>query len=164
MGTGSPILQSGSVTPSHLAAFVTDGVAGDAGVTVPNLGAVLSSVIKSVNFNATNTDNPVPISLPLGFTRYFIHNILISGASASLSTATCGVFTQTGALGTAIVTSGTAITITSTVPDANNTMQSLTVNQQNTTAWVDTVLYFRVQNPQGSAATGNVTINYEPLP
>jgi hypothetical protein len=164
MGTGSPILQSGSVTPGHLVSFVTDGVAGDAGVAVPNLSGMLSAVITNVNFNSANTDNPISINLPPGFLRYRIHDILISGASASCAAATVGVFTQAAGLGTAIVSGGTGVTVSSTVPDAPNTMQSLTIVNQNIIAFVDATIYFRVQNAQGTAATANVTVNYEPLP
>ena len=164
MGTGSPILQSGTVTPGHLVSFVTDGVAGDAGVAVPNLSGILSAVVTNVNFNSANTDNPISINLPSGFLRYRIHDILISGATASCVSATVGVFTQAGGLGTAVVSGSTPVTVSSTVPDAINTMQSLTVVNQNTVAFVDSTLYFRVQNAQGTAATANVTINYEPLP
>jgi hypothetical protein len=164
MPTGSPILQSGTVTPGHLVAFVTDGVAGDAGVALPNLNAMLSVVVKNVNFNLGNTDNPISIGLPANFLRYRIHDIIISGASASCSLATCGVFTQAGGLGTAIVAGGTAVTVSSTVPDAPNTMQVLTIINQNIVAFVDSVIYFRVQGAQGTPATANVTVNYEPLP
>jgi hypothetical protein len=43
-------------------------------------------------------------------------------------------------------------------------MQSLTIVNQNIVAFVDTTLFFRVQNSQGSPATANVTVCYEPLP
>jgi uncharacterized membrane protein YphA (DoxX/SURF4 family) len=77
------------------------------------------------------------------------------------------VFTQTAAAGTAVVTTGTAITVTQTAGDTNNNnnnLQSFTINNQNTLAFIDTTLFFRVQNPQGSPALGNVTIFYQPLP
>jgi|SRR5215472_3714008 len=163
MAIGSPILQAGTVTPGHLVNFVTDGVAGDAGVTLPNLGVIFNSTV-SVNFNSANTDNPIGISLPIGMSRYRIHEILISGATASCASATCGVFTQAAGAGLAIVAGGTAVTVSSTTPDAVNTMQSLPISNQNTIALVDGTLFFRVQNAQGSPATANVSIFYEPLP
>ena len=164
MATGSPILQSGTVTPGHLASFVTDGVVGDAGVTLSNTQGQFVAVSTNINFNAANTDNPISINLPAGYTRYRISNILISGSSGTLASCTCGVFTGVGAGGNAVVAGGTAVTITTNVLDANNNMQFLTVIQQNTTAWSDIVLYFRVQAPQGVAATASVSIRYEPLP
>lgn len=156
--------QSGLVTPGHLAAWVTDNVLADAGVQFNNTYGKFVSTLQGVNFNSGNNDNAVSINLPLGYSRYRIEQIIISGASASLSTATCGVFTQQGANGVPIVTTSTAITVTSSLNDTNNNMQVLTVNNQSTLAFSDTVIYFRVQTPQGSPALGNVSIFYQPLP
>ena len=158
------VLQSGQVTPSHLAAWATDGVIEDSGVTFTNTYGMFQSTILQINFNSTNTDNPIQINLPVGFTKYRIHQILLSGATASLSTATCGVFTAQAAGGLGVVTTGTSITVTQTAGDTNNNMQSFTIVNQNTLALIDTTLYFRVQTPQGSAALGNVTVWYQPLP
>jgi hypothetical protein len=164
MPIGGTILQSGVVTPSHLASWATDGIIQDAGFEYANTFAMLASVVININFNLTNNDNPIPINLPVGYTRYRIHQILLSGATASLSTATCGVFTATGAGGTAVVASGTAITVTQSGIDTNNNLQSFTIVDQNTLALSDTVLFFRTQTAQGSAALGNVAIFYQPMP
>lgn len=157
------VLQSGVVTPGHLASWTTDGVIQDSGATFTNTYGMFSSVIQGIKFNSANTDNSIPINLPAGYTKYRIHQILISGATASLSTATCGVFTEEGAAGLPVVGSGTAITVTQTAGDTNNNMQSLTIVDQNTLALTDTTLFFRVQNPQGTTAFGNVSIFYQPL-
>jgi hypothetical protein len=164
MTTGSATLQSGTVTPGHLTSWVTDGVIGDAGIAIAATYGVFNSTVLGTNFNSSNTDFPLPIQLPVGFTRYRLHDILISGATASLTGCTCGVFTQASGLGQAVVTSGTAVTVSSTAADTANNMQMLTLNNQNTIAWSDTTLYFRVQNSQGSPAFANITVNYEPLP
>lgn len=158
------VQQSGQVTPTHLASWTTDGVIQDSGVTFTNTYGEFVTHVQQINFNATNTDNPIPINLPAGYTRYRPTLILISGASASLSTATCGMFTQQAAAGTQVVASGTAITVTQTAVDTVNNMQSLTIANQNTMSLIDTTLYFRVQTPQGSAALGNVSVFYKPLP
>jgi hypothetical protein len=158
------ILQSGSVTPGHVATWTTDGVVQDGGIAVPNLYALFQATITAVNFNQTAFDNQILINLPAGFTRWRCDRILISDSSGALSTATCGVFTGVGGTGTQIVASGSAITVTTNAIDTNNNMQSLTINDQNTTALSDTAIYFRLQNAQGSAATGNVSVFYEPLP
>lgn len=158
------IVQSGNVTPGHLVSWTTDGVVQDAGVTFTNTYGVFAATALEINFNSANTDNPISINLPAGYTRYRITRILLSGATASLSTATCGVFTATGAGGTAVVTSATAITVTQTAADTNHNIQSFAINNQDTMFLNDPVLYFRVQGAQGSAALGNVTIEYEPLP
>ena len=158
------VLQSGNVTQNHLATWVTDGVIADAGVTFVNTYGMFSYTKQSINFNASNSDNPLLINLPAGYTRYRIHQILISNASQTLSTATCGVFTQAAAAGVAIVTSGSSITVTQSAEDTVNNMQALTINNQNTMSLIDTTLYFRVQTAQGAPATGTVTIFYQPLP
>jgi hypothetical protein len=123
----------------------------------------MASTITGVNFNVI-ADNPIIIALPSGYTRYRIYGIVIAGASGTLSTATCGVFTATGAGGFVVVASGTSITITSSSTDTNNNAQNLTVVDQNTMVLSDAALYFRVQNAQGVAATGNVSIFYQPMP
>lgn len=164
MPSGGSVVQSGQVTPTHLASWTTDGVLQDSGVTFTNTYGMFSSAVLQINFNSANTDNPIPINLPPGYTRYRVHQILLAGATASISTATCGVFTGQGGAGTAVVTSGTAITVTQTAGDTNNNMQSLTINDQNTMALIDTTLYFRVQTAQGGAALANVIIFYQPLP
>ena len=158
------ILQSGNVTPGHLASWTTDGVIQDAGITLNNTYALFSYSKQGINFNSTNSDNTLLINLPAGYTKYRVEKIIISGATASLSTATCSVWTQASGLGSAVVASGSAITVTQTLDDTNNNMQSLTIANQNTMSLIETTLYFRVQTAQGSAALGNVTILYEPLP
>ncbi|MDE2021300.1 MAG: hypothetical protein KGJ13_13275 [Patescibacteria group bacterium] len=158
------VLQSGVVTPNHLASWTTDGVIQDSGVAFTNTYGMFASSVTGINFNSANTDNPVVVPLPSGYTRYRIHGIVISGASASLSSATCGVFTAGSAGGVAVVASGTAITVTATTTDTVNNMQNLTIANQNTMVLSDAALFFRVQTPQGSAAIANVSIFYQPMP
>lgn len=159
-----PVIQSGNVTPGHLVSWTSEGIIQDAGIVFYNTYGMFVSTVLEINFNSGSTDNPIPINLPIGYTRYRIHQILLSGATASLSTATCGVFTATGGGGTAVVTTGTAITVTQTAGDTNANMQSFSIVDQNTMFLIDPVLYYRVQNPQGSPALGNVSCFYQPLP
>jgi hypothetical protein len=156
--------QSGRITPGHLAAWVTDNVLADAGVQFNNAYGKFVSTVQNVNFNAGNTDTVIPINLPLGYTRYRVEQIFISGASASIATATCGVFTAAGAGGVSIVTAGTAITVNQTGSDVPNNMQSLPVNNSLTQYFIDGVLYFRVGTAQGAPATASVSVYYQPLP
>lgn len=158
------VFQSGSVTPGHLASWTTDGVVQDAGVALTNFYGALVSQLLQVNFNAPNSDNPLEINLPAGYTQYRIKQIIISGATASLTTATCGVFTGAGGTGIAVVNGGTAITVSADTVDTVNNMQLLPIANQNTLALFDSILYFQVQTPQGAIARGNVSIFYEPLP
>ena len=164
MTTGNPVLQSGFVTPGHLAAWTTDGVVQDAGFALATMLGKLASGITGINFNSANTDNPIPILLPTGYTRYRVEQIIVSGATASLTSATCGVFTASGAGGVAVVTSTTALTISSTSADTNNNAQSLSINDQNTMVLSDGALFFRVQSAEGVSAQANVMIFYQPLP
>jgi NADPH:quinone reductase-like Zn-dependent oxidoreductase len=158
------VLQSGSVTPGHVATWTTDGVIEDGGVAVPNLYALYVATITAVNFNQINFDNQILINLPAGYTRWRCDRVLISGASGSISTATAGLFTATGAGGTQIVSSGSAITVVSSSIDTNNNMQSMTITDQNTMALSDTAVYWRNQVAEGSTQTANVSVFYEPLP
>jgi hypothetical protein len=158
------VQQSGNVTPTHLASWTAPGVIQDSGVTFTNTYGMFSSAVLEINFNSANTDNPIPINLPPNYTRYRIQQILLAGATASISTATCGVFTAQSAGGSIVVSSGTAITVTQTLADTINNMQSFNINNQNTMSLSDAVLYFRVQTAQGSPALANVIIFYQPLP
>lgn len=158
------VLQSGVVTPGHLASWTTDGVVQDAGVTFVDTLSTYRSDALAVNFNKANTDTAIPINLPAGYTRWRCAAVRISGASGTLTTATCGLFTGPAATGATIVTGGSSITVNNGTADTNNNFQQLTVNNQNTLVYSDTVIYFRVANAQGVAATANVTVQYEPLP
>jgi hypothetical protein len=159
------VLQSGRVTPGHLAVWTTNEVVGDGGTAILlNTQGLLSQSITKVNFNQINFDNQILINLPVGFTRWRCDRIVISGSSSALTMATCGVFTATAQGGVPIVTAGSAITITTPNTDTNNNAQSLTINSQDTMVFSDTVIYFQLQNAQGAAATANITVFYEPLP
>jgi hypothetical protein len=165
MTGGNPVLQSGNnITPQHLASWTTDGVIQDSGVSFNNTQSLFRFDLLNVNFNLTNSDNQILINLPVGFTRWRMASIFITGASGTLTTATCGVFTQPAAGGFALVTSGTAITVTNGSIDTNNNMQSFAFNDATTMCFSDTAIYFRVQTPQGVAATANISVFYEPLP
>lgn len=117
-----------------------------------------------VNFNAGNTDTAIPITLPSGFTRYRVVGVVIDGASQTLTTATCGLFTAAGAGGVAIVASGSAITVSTASENTNNNQMVLALVNSNTTSFNAATLYFRVQTPQGAAATANVVVQVQALP
>lgn len=157
------VSQSGSVTPQHLARWLGRRVIADAEATPTDIHGLRVSYATGVNFNSSNTDTPITLPIPAGITNYRVHGIRISGASAAINSATCGVFTQPGGTGIAVVASGTPVTVTQTGNDVNNNMQSLTIVNQDIIAFGDTTLYFRVQTPQGVAAKANVSIAYELL-
>ena len=128
-------------------------------------------VATGVNFNSANTDTAIPISLPTGFTRFTLNSVRISGADGSgggsLTTATCMVSSQSGGAGTAFVASGSAITVSTSSEGTTNNTQSLTLAVGGLASFrVADVpnIYFRVQNPQGTARTANVVVAVQPLP
>jgi hypothetical protein len=119
--------------------------------------------LTAVNFNSANTDNAISIVLPTGTSRYRINAVIISGASASISTATFGLFSATGGGGTTLATAQ-AITITSASENTNNNMQVFTnILNVNSSSYNFATVYFRVQTAQGSAATANVSFEVNPL-
>lgn len=117
----------------------------------------------SVNFNAGAADTAIAITLPTGMTRYRVVACSISGASATLTTATAGLFTSTGGGGVAVVTAASAITVSTASENTNNNMMGMTVNNSTTQSYTAATLYFRVATPQGSAATGTVSVTYIPV-
>ena len=117
-----------------------------------------------MNFNSANTDTQIPVILPAGYTRYLVSTIRISGASASLTTATFGVFTATGGGGTTILTT-TSCTVSTASDGTANNLQSVAsgVSTVSFTLSGFPNLYFRVVAAEGSAATANVEIQIVPL-
>lgn len=151
---------TGAITASVMRTMIQNLVDSYSDLALTGMQQVATA---SVNFNSANTDNAIAITLPSGFTRYKVDQAVISGASGTLTTATCGLFTATAAGGTAIVTSATAITVATASEGTNNNTQSLTVNNAGTQSYTTTPLQFRVQTPQGVAATATVTIFYRPV-
>jgi len=125
-------------------------------------GGLIIAKLSGVNFNSANTDNPITISLPSGITRYTVVTFYISGASASLSTATCAIYTAASAGGVTVAGS-TVITVTATAENTNNNTQSVTPSTASTESFNVGTLFFRVLNAEGSAATGNVTLYIRPI-
>lgn len=89
--------------------------------------------------------------------------IINTGGRATLTTATCGVFTSPAGAGATVVASNTAITIMSNTPGALNNMQQLNIVNANIEYYSAGTLYFRVQTPQGTAATANVLLRVVPV-
>lgn len=121
---------------------------------------------RNVDFN-TSGDTGMFITLPTGYTRFQINSVVLSGASHSLTTATCGLFTAASGGGVAIVTGGSTITLSATANATNHNSQALTVNNSGTLTYnsaSNLILFFNIANPEGTAATATVTILYTPLP
>lgn len=168
----SPVLTTPVINGTITGTTVIPVARGGTGVTTAaDLKAIISPTTvcftQTVNFNAGNTDTIFPITLPTGFTRYCVSSVRISGASASLTTATAGVFTASAGGGVAVVTAASAITVSSTADATNNNTMAVAINNSNTTTYTlagNPNLYFRVATPQGSTATAGVTIAIAPVP
>ncbi len=148
------------------------GIAQLEGRQVLTTGAVAANMTYSanwmtaragVNFNSANTDFSLDMALPPGFTRYRVNGVIISGASASITTATYGLFTAAAGAGTAIVAAGTAITVSTASETTANNMMVTSPGAANTTSYNVATLYFRVGTAQGSAATATVTLLWQPV-
>lgn len=134
----------------------TNGTTGYSALPVSTDVALVRFTLTAVNFNSANSDNAVTIPLPAGVSRWRMDSVIITNASASVSTATAGVFTGAGATGQTIAATQ-ALTVTATAADTNNNTQALTLTNATTMAYNDTSIFFRITTPQGSAATADVT-------
>ncbi len=149
------VLQSGSVTPGHLAKWATDGVIADNG---PNAYSerVLASFL-SADFNST-FDQPLP--LPTSLSAFQLTGIVITNASISLTTAVGGFYPQASKGGTAIVAAGQVYsTLTTSLLLLNATLSSYAQAQRfSRTQLPDWAIYLALTTPQGAAATADVYI------
>lgn len=118
----------------------------------------------AVNLNSANTDTAITISSPT--TNYIVDRVLVvnNGTTASLTTATAGLFTATGGAGLALAANQALSPITSNAigTDANSFALATTVGSR--TAISTATLQFRVGTAQGAAATGTVYVWIRPLP
>lgn len=153
---GSPV--SGDVWVTSVGMFVRVN-----GATVGPLVASAKIILRGVNFNSANTDTAATVVLPSGFARYAVASVKIVNASATLTTATVGMFSAAAAGGTPIVASGSAVTVSSAAANTNNNMQTLTPANAATQSFNFASLFFRVQTAEGSAATADVIIEVVPL-
>ena len=119
-------------------------------------------VARTVNFNSV-ADTTIPIVLPTSETRYRVTDVTISGASGTLTTATFGLFTAAAGGGVALIAGATAITVNTASANTNNNMQVVQPANPNTQSFNVANLFFRVTNPQGVAATADVSITIEPM-
>ena len=149
------VLQSGNVTPGHLAGWVTDGVINDLGVAPFN---VIASY-RSINFNVT-TDQPIVI--PAQIAAFRLSNIIITNASGSMNTVIGGFYPQSGKLGIPIVAATQAY---STLTSPNSLLLATLTSFGTTTRFsantLSTVagqlaIWLSLSTAQGVAATADV--------
>lgn len=141
----------------------TESPTNGGGITINSqvIPARLLLVLRGVNFNSANTDNPITVSLPTGTSNYSLNFVRIANASASISTATYGLYTAASAGGTGILTA-TAITVTSASANTNNNSMQTSIGSGTTQSFNVTTLYFRIGTAQGTAATADVFIELIP--
>ena len=121
----------------------------------------LIGVVIGANVNQTNTDIAIPLLL-LANANFVVTAIYVNNASISLTTATFGVFNQTGGSGTALVTAGAVLSaLTSATVNLSATLVAAgttNVVLNGGTLGTPNTLYFRVGTAQGAAATCDVYI------
>lgn len=130
------------------------------------IDAVLIGMAANVDLNSANTDTAITVRLPTGCTNYRIESVFVRnhGTTASLTTATAGLFTAAtgGGLALAANQALSAITAKDVNTDANGLALTITVGAR---TWLDdTSLFFRVGTAQGAAATADVYVYGRPLP
>lgn len=156
------ILQSGQVSPGHLAVWVANGIAGDGGPILASQKVLAS--IRGANFNTTADQ---PIILPPSITAFQLTGLLITNASISLSVAIGGFYTQASKNGNALVSAGQAYssltntnlllmaTLTAYAQTARLSSSNLPLllgaNNQNALGF-----YFALSTPQSVAATADI--------
>ncbi len=129
------------------------------------VAAQISLKLTAVNFNSGNTDNPITITLPTGYTRWRYNFSVINHPSTTMSTATFGLFTAAAGGGTELLSATTTVAITSTSENTNgNTQSPAGFTNASTQSFNAGTIYFRIINAQGGAATADVIVVLIPLP
>ena len=150
------ILQSGQVTPSHLAIWAADGVLQDGG---PGMGQFVLASLRGANFNTTNDQ---PIIIPQRIVAFRLQNIIVTNASVSLTTAAGGVYPAASKGGTPIVAAAQAysalttqdslLSLTSTAFFTGTRFSSRTLGQLNGL----NAIWLSLTTGQGAPATADV--------
>ena len=157
----SDVQQSGSVTPGHLAQWVTSGVLADAGPL--NTSQKVLASIRGADFNST-ADQPILIPAPI--TAFQLAGIIVTNASVSLTTAVGGIYTAASKGGSQLVANSqvysslTAPTklLQATLTSTANTSRFSSANLTFTVIFglPYLTLYFSLTTPQGATATADI--------
>ena len=149
------VVQSGNITPGHLATWVAPGTVGDGGPPLGQSETVLARLL-GANFNTT-IDQAIPLPAS-GVTKFNLTRIIVTNTTLSLTAAQGGFYPQPSKGGSAIVTAGqvysaltaAAVLLNPTLTGAaNTTVYSAT----NLTAFS---IYFSLSVAQGAACTADI--------
>jgi hypothetical protein len=134
---------------------------GGLGAAVP---ASIMGASANLDMNVT-TDQALTVTLPSGYTKYKVLQILVYEASTSLTTAAGGIYTAAAKGGVQVVPSSQAYSaITATTADTLAGAVSLSQTNSNGMWLTDTTLFFSLTTPQGSAATAKIVVYIMILP
>ena len=149
------VLQSGNITPGHLAVFATTDVIKDGGPLVA--AARVLAYYPGANFNDTGDQ---AIAVPAAVTAFMLTGIVVTNASISLTTAVGGFYPQSGKGGTPIVS---AAQVYSSLLFGTSLLQATLASYGTTTRFSavnvpDAAIYFSLTTAQGAAATADIYI------
>lgn len=150
----TPIVQSGNVTPGHVAKWVAPGVLDDGGPGVGPSETLLAQLL-GANFNTTD-DQAIPLPTS-GVTKFILTRIVVTNASLSLTTAQGGFYPQPSKGGTALVSAAQAYSaLTSSVlwmsPTLSSGANSTVYTSSNLTSFS---VYLSLSVAQGVACTAD---------
>ncbi len=125
---------------------------------------ILGGYALNVDLNAGSTDTAIAIRSPT--TNYRVNAVFVrnKGTTASLTTATAGLFSAAAGAGLALAATQALSAITSNAIGTDANFLQMTATIAGRTAINNTTLYFRVGTAQGAAATGDVYVYIVPLP
>lgn len=155
----NPVQQSGSITPGHLAEWVTTGVIKDSGFA--RYGSAYLAAISGADFNSTADQI---IQFPNTITAFNISAILITNASLSLTTAVGGFYPTTAKGGTAIVANTQVYSsLTTAAKLLSATLAANAATTRYSSSNVDNIdgylsIYLSLTTAQAVAATADVYI------
>lgn len=165
MGNGAnSVLQSGAVTPGHVAIWTTNNVVQDGGALLAANNTLGS--LRSANFNSTADQ---AILLPTSIAAFQLTGIVVTNASAPLLTAVGGFYTAASKGGSAIVAASQAYssllgidlllqaTLTAFAQTARFSADNLPY-VPNSNGQYALAIYLSLTTPNGNVATADVYV------
>jgi hypothetical protein len=149
---GDGVLQSGNITPGHVAVWETNGVIGDGGPLLSSKQVL--AYLLSADFNSIADQ---PLLLPSTITAFAITGIIVTNTAVSLTTAVGGFYPQAAKGGTAIVANSQVYSsLNASSKLLNCTVPATPLATYYTRANVpDWAIYLSLTTAQGSNATAD---------